>query len=109
LNGIEKTYKTGQKTRKILTIHRLQHPRVDIDHLHIQRKETRRGLLQIEGFYVAEITILCNIWKVQKILWYILSGHTYMAQDQNYCKHVKLQSFQNETKEMRNITPHSIK
>jgi len=53
----------------MLTIHRLQHPRADVDHLYIQRKETGRGLLQIEGFYVAEITIWCNIWKVQKILW----------------------------------------
>jgi hypothetical protein len=68
LNGIEKT--TGQKTSKTLTIHRLQHPTADIDHLYNHRKETGRGLLQIEGFYVAEITSLCNI----------LSGHTHMAQ-----------------------------
>ena len=32
-----------------------------------------------------------------------------MAQVQNYCKHVKLKSFQNETKEMRNVTLQSIK
>jgi len=53
-------HKTGQKTRTMLTIYRLQHPRADIDHLYIQRNETGRGILQIEGFYVAEITNWCN-------------------------------------------------
>jgi hypothetical protein len=47
--------KLDRKTRKMLTIHEQHHPRADIDHVYVPRKERRRGLMQVEGAYVAEI------------------------------------------------------
>jgi hypothetical protein len=36
------------------TIHGQYHPRADIDHLYVPRKEGGRGLMQVEGAYIAE-------------------------------------------------------
>jgi hypothetical protein len=44
LTGIEKSCKTGHKTRKILTVHRLHHPRADTDHLCSQKREMKRTI-----------------------------------------------------------------
>jgi hypothetical protein len=38
----------------MLTIHGQHHPRADIDHLYVPRKEGGRGLMQVEGAYIAE-------------------------------------------------------
>jgi hypothetical protein len=38
--------------RKLLTIH---HPKADVDHLYIPRKQGGRGLVQIEAAYTVEI------------------------------------------------------
>jgi hypothetical protein len=38
----------------MLTIHGQHHPRGDIYRLHIPRKEGGRGLMQVEGAYIAE-------------------------------------------------------
>jgi hypothetical protein len=39
----------------MLTIHGQYHPRADTDRLYVPRKEGGRGLMQVEGAYIAEI------------------------------------------------------
>jgi hypothetical protein len=56
LTGIKKkVQKLDRKTRKVVTIHGQHHPRADTDHLYVPRKEGRRGLMQIDGIYKAEV------------------------------------------------------
>jgi hypothetical protein len=50
----EEIQKLDRKTRKMLTVHRQYHPRTDIDHLYVPRKRGGRGLMQVEGAYIAE-------------------------------------------------------
>jgi hypothetical protein len=38
----------------MLTIHGQHHPRADIDRLYVPREEGGRGLMQVEGAYIAE-------------------------------------------------------
>jgi hypothetical protein len=44
-----------RKTRKMLTMYKMHHPKADIDGLYVKRKEGRRGLIQVEAAYKAEI------------------------------------------------------
>ena len=44
-----------RKTRKMLTMYKIHHPKDDIDRLHVKRKEGERGLVQVEAAYKAEI------------------------------------------------------
>jgi hypothetical protein len=50
-----RTVKTGEKTRKLLTIHGQHHPKADADRLHVPRKQGGRWLMQFEEAYVTEI------------------------------------------------------
>jgi hypothetical protein len=43
------------KTRKMLTMYKMHHPKADIDRLYVKRKEGGRGLVQVEGAYKTEI------------------------------------------------------
>jgi hypothetical protein len=56
LTDIKKKYKKklDRKTRKMLTIRGQHRPRADTDHLYVPRKEGGRGLMQVEGAYIAE-------------------------------------------------------
>ena len=45
-----------RKTRKMLTLYKMHHPKADIDRLYVKRKEGGRGLMQVETAYKAEIT-----------------------------------------------------
>jgi hypothetical protein len=47
--------RTDRKTRKMLTMYKMHHPKADIDRLYVQRKGGGRGLVQIEAAYKAEI------------------------------------------------------
>jgi len=51
----EEIKKIDRKTRKLLTMYKMHHPKADIDRLYVKRKEGRRGLVQIEAAYKAEI------------------------------------------------------
>ena len=51
----EEIRKIDRKTRKLLTMYKMHHPKADIDRLYVKRKEGRRGLVQIEASYKAEI------------------------------------------------------
>jgi hypothetical protein len=44
-----------RKTRKMLTMYKMHHPKADIDRLYVKRKEGGRGLVQVEAAYRAEI------------------------------------------------------
>jgi len=44
-----------RKTRKMLTMYKMHHPKADIDRLYVKRKEGGRGLVQVEAAYKAEI------------------------------------------------------
>jgi len=51
----EEIKKIDRKTRKMLTMYKMQYPKADIDTLYIKRKEGGIGLVQIEAAYKAEI------------------------------------------------------
>jgi hypothetical protein len=50
----EEIKKIERKTRKMLTMHKMHHPKADTDRLYVKGKEGR-GLVQIEAAYKAEI------------------------------------------------------
>jgi recombinational DNA repair ATPase RecF len=52
---LEEIRKIDSKTKKILTKYKTHHPKADIDRLNVKRKKGRRGLLQIEATYKAEL------------------------------------------------------
>ena len=47
--------KIDWKTRKMLTMYKMHHPKADIDRLYVKRREGGRGLVQIEAACKAEI------------------------------------------------------
>jgi hypothetical protein len=52
---IEEIKQIGRKTRKILIMYKMHHPKADIDRLYVKRKEGGRGLVRVEAAYKAEI------------------------------------------------------
>ena len=52
---IEEIKKIDRKTRKMLTMYKMHHPKADIDRVYVKRKEGGRGLVQVEAAYKAEI------------------------------------------------------
>jgi hypothetical protein len=44
----------------MLTMYKEHHPKADIDRLYVKRKEGRRGLIQVELVYKAEITSIAE-------------------------------------------------
>ena len=45
----------NQRTRKLMTMHKVLYPRNDVDRLYVSRKEGRRGLVSIEDNVDASI------------------------------------------------------
>ena len=45
---LQEIKKMDRKTRKLLTIYRMNHPKADVDRIYISRKEGGRGLVQLE-------------------------------------------------------------
>ena len=45
---LQEIKKIDRKTRKLLTIYRMNHPKADVDRINISRKEGGRGLIQLE-------------------------------------------------------------
>jgi hypothetical protein len=52
---IEEIKQIDRKTRKMLTMYEMHHPKADIDRLYAKRKEGGRGLVQVGAAYKAEI------------------------------------------------------
>ena len=57
----EKLQELNRKTRQLLTIHPQHHPKSDVDHLFVLRKQEGRGLMKLEEAYTVEIT---NCWNM---------------------------------------------
>jgi DNA-directed RNA polymerase subunit L len=53
---LEEIKKIDRKTRKLLTMYKMHHPKADIDRLYVKTKEGGRGPPQIEAAYKTEIT-----------------------------------------------------
>jgi hypothetical protein len=51
---LEEIKQIDRKTIKMLTMHKMHHPKADIDRLYVKRKEGGRGLVQVEAAYKAE-------------------------------------------------------
>ena len=51
----EKLKQMGQRTRKLMSMHKVLHPRDDVDRLHMSRREGGRGLASIEDSIDASI------------------------------------------------------
>jgi len=66
-----------RKTRKILTMYKVHHPKADIDRLYVKRKEGGRGLVQVEAAYKAEITNIAEYlntnYKVDQFVYFVKS------------------------------------
>ena len=54
----EELQKLDRKTRELLTIHGQHHPKADLDHLYVSRKQGGRGFRQLEAVHAVELTIL---------------------------------------------------
>jgi hypothetical protein len=52
---LEEIKQIDRKTRKMLTMYKMHHPKAGIDRLYIKRKEGGRGLVQVEAAYKTEI------------------------------------------------------
>jgi hypothetical protein len=62
---------------KMLTIHGQHHPEADIDYLYVPRKEGGRGLMQIEGAYIAEVIKLEYVERKEDSLVEIVRMHNH--------------------------------
>jgi hypothetical protein len=102
----EEIKKLDRKTRKMLTIHGQHHPRADIDRLYVPRKEGGRGLMQVEGAYIAETVNLVEYAEskedplIQIVRTRQHNTNSALLQTANNFK----KSFQSETKQIKNIT-----
>jgi len=59
----EEIKKIDRKTRKMLTMYKMHHPKADTDRLYVKRKEGGRRLVQIEAAYKAEIMNIAEYLK----------------------------------------------
>ena len=48
---LEEIRKLDRKTRKLLTLERMHHPKSDVDRLYLPRNEGGRGLIQLKTAY----------------------------------------------------------
>jgi hypothetical protein len=53
--------------RKLLTIHGQHHPKADVDHLYVPRRQRGRSLMQLEEAYAVVIKNWWNMWTEKKI------------------------------------------
>jgi DNA-directed RNA polymerase subunit L len=52
---LEEIKQIDRKTRKMLTMYKMHHPKADIDRLYVKTKEGGRGLVQVKVAYKTEI------------------------------------------------------
>jgi len=100
-----------RKTRKMLTIHGQHHPKADTDRLYVPRKEGRRGLMQTEGAYIAEVTKLMEYVdsKEEPVVGFVRThSHNTNSALLQAVRNFK-KSFQSETKLIKDIIAQNIK
>ena len=51
----EEIKKIDKKTRKLITMYKMHHPKASIDRLYVKTKEGRRGVVHIEAAFKAEV------------------------------------------------------
>jgi hypothetical protein len=87
----------------MLTIHGQHHPRADIDRLYVPRKEGGRGLMHVEGAYIAEtLNLVEYVESKEDQLIQIVRTHQHntnsaLLQTANKFK----KTFQSETKQIK--------
>jgi hypothetical protein len=95
----------------MLTIHGQHHPKADTDRLYVPRKEGGRGLMQVEGAYVAEtVNLVENVENKEDPLIQIIrtrQHNTNSALLQTANKFKKF--FQSKTKRIKNIITQNLK
>jgi hypothetical protein len=103
--------KLDRKTRKMLTIHGQIHPRADIDRLYVTRKEGGRGLMQVEGAYIAEtLNLVKYVENKEDPLIQIVRTHQHNTNSALLQTTNKFEnSFQSETKQIKSIIPQNLK
>jgi hypothetical protein len=107
----EEIQKLDIKTRKMLIIHEQHHPRADIYRLYFRRKEGGRGLMQVEGAYIAEtLSLVEYVENKEDPLIQIVRTHQHntnsaLLQTANKFK----KSFQSETKQIKKNVTQNIK
>jgi hypothetical protein len=95
----------------MLTIRGQLHPRADIYHLYVPRREGAGGLMQVEGAYIAEtVNLVEYVENKEDPLIQIVRTHQHntnsaLLQTANKFK----KSFQSETKQIENIITQNIK
>jgi hypothetical protein len=103
LAGIRNKYKKNRWTRKMVAIHGQRHLH---DRLYVPRKEGGRGLMQVEGAYIAEtVNLVQYVENKEDPLIQIVKTHqhnTNSALPKTANKFKK--SFQRQTKQIKNIT-----
>jgi hypothetical protein len=93
------------------TIHGQHHPRADTDHLYVPRKEGGRGLMQVDGAYIAETLNLVEYVEskddplIQIVRTHQHNTNSTLLQTPNKFK----KSFQSETKQIKNMITQNIK
>ena len=94
------------KTRKLLTIEKIHHPRADVDRLYIPRSEGGRGLIQLELSYkTCTIGLDAYLAKTKDPLMNIVRQHE--ARKKLYSVTKEAESFKKHVG-MRDITPKEI-
>jgi hypothetical protein len=94
----------------MLTIYRQHHPGADIDRLYVPRKEGGRGLMQVEGAYMAETLNLVEYVEnkehplTQTVRTHLHNTNSALLQTANKFK----KSFQSETKQIQNIITQNL-
>jgi hypothetical protein len=95
----------------MLTIHGQHHPRADTDPLNAPRKEGGRGLMQVEGAYIAETINLVEYVEnkgdplIQIVMTHQHNTNSALLQTANEFKN----SFQSETQQIKNKITQNIK
>jgi hypothetical protein len=103
--------KLDRKTRKMLTIHGQHHPKADIDHLYVPRKDGERGLMQIEGAYITEVIKLKEyVEHTEDILMSIVRTHQHNTSSTLFHTATNLQkSLQSDTKQIKTTIARNLK
>jgi hypothetical protein len=90
----------------MLTIHGQHHPRADTDRLYVPRKEGGRGLMQVEGAYIAEtLNLVEYVESKEDPLIQIVRTRQHNTNSELLQAADKFnKSFQSGTKQIKNIT-----
>jgi hypothetical protein len=95
----------------MLTIHGQHHPKADIDRLYVPRKDGGRGLMQIEGAYITEVTKLREyVEHSEDALMQIVRTHQHNTSSTLFHTATNLRkSLQSDTKQIKTTIARNLK